>query len=291
MFTRKLDVKNPLRFDSLCPGNHGNITTVRNLSATLTYITKDGNYRLLGWSKADIDLLIQGQSTTLVEIACAIRKNQNMQDIAMQFPAQYIQRSRGMHALAQVYKYAAATKVTPFELSSKAPPAHHGLHLWFRTNFLEQGRNPLRSHQLFLHGPSATGKTRFLAFLARHYRAFIIPADEKYMDNYDDTAYDYLVHDELGSGHKVNWWKSLLGGEPMVLPVKGSQVVKRRNLPIVLASNSNLREIYRNVATFHPLSFEALTNRLLCIDVENNPLHSYVDWLELQEEVSDSDSE
>lgn len=286
-FSKKIDIKNPRYFDLVCPGHHGNIGTVRYLSKTLRYITKDGDYRLFGYSEAHLKILLEGASSTMAELACAIQSTENFTDIALLYPAKFITHHRGMRALHNMYAYAKATATTPFTYDRELPPpvGFEQLHTWLVDNFFAPaGAKPLRSRQLFLHGPTKMGKTRLYAFIARHYRGYLISKDEKYMDDYSDHAFDYMIMDEMTSGHKVEWWNSLLGGEPLVFPYKGGQIRKRKNMPVLLAANSPLDKIYRNVATFYPLRFEAFLTRLLVLDLgESGEIHPYVDWLEHQE--------
>ena len=257
----------------------------------LRYITKDGNYVLFGITPQHLKILIDGTSTSLAQIAADIQEDPNITNIALKHPAKFILWGRGMSKLCSIYNEEKAQRIYPLELPiPTVPPCCSELHSWFITNFFRCDPKPLRSRQLFLHGPTQLGKSRFLAFLAKHFRGFIIPREEKYMDLWQDHNYDYMVRDELHAGHKITWWNAVLDGQPVNFPVKGTQVIKRKNVPIVCCSNSSLAEIYHRVALHRTLTFAAFETRFLVFDLaEYGSIHRYVDWLETLAVITPSD--
>lgn len=287
-FNKKLDVKNPRYFDHLIPGRHFNISTVRNTHATLRYITKDGSYTLFGITQATLKIILSGTSYTLGEVAAAIQKNPNISEIAREFPTHYIHYTRGLTSLCQIYRDYRRNKVVPFDYSRCGDAGlftHTSLDIWFRANYIPIKAKPLRSLQLWLHGPTQLGKTRFLSFLLRHFRGFLMNPEEHYYKGYADQDYDFLFFDEF-HGKKLQFLNSLLGGERIILPSKGDSYEKIRNIPVIICSNMSPAQVYRFKSVSHPLVFEAFLSRLLVLDLGKlGSIHAYVDMLEINDDI------
>lgn len=281
-FVRKHDVRNPLHFDLFCPGNHCQITSVRNASSTLRYITKDGDYVLYGITQATLDIILSGTSYSLGEVAAAIMEHPCIMDIALKYPTHYIHYRNGIEGLCAMKLLKDVTEITPWSIDPLfVPPEEHvALHSWFMFNFTERTPKPLRSVQLWLHGPTQHGKSRFLEFLCDHWRGFLIPPKEHYYNGYSDSMFDFWFIDEFFGTKPLYFLNSLLGGHPMSIPTKHGQTVKRKCLPVVICSNLSPHEAYSRISISRPIVFEAFMSRLLVIDTfVTGEIHDYVDSL------------
>lgn len=158
------------------------------------------------------------------------------------------------------------------------PPIYEGpvpeLHLltdWLTRNILTT-RN-FRQEQLFLSGPPAIGKTTLILQLARFLRIYNIPTDEDFYDDWEDGSYDLAVMDEFKANKTVQWLNRWLDGSMMPLKKKGSQYLKRKNIPTIILSNYTLEECYSNAlqkdARFY-VALQALQSRLTCIVLQEH---------------------
>lgn len=283
-YSTKRDVRNPLYFDHLC-GQHGNIGPVKNAGRTLEYITKESNYVLFGITQATLDIIISGTSYTLGEVAAYIAENPDINEVAVRYPTHFIHYHRGLEHLCQIHRHRQSTATTPFdwdkfaEFSSSMKPKQFPLLNWFASNFKNLKDRELRARQLWLHGRTGCGKSKFLALLSAHFRAFLLPASEDYYGNYNDYDIDFCYMDEFHGQKKVTFMNSLLGGEPMNFPFKGGQYTKRCNKPVIIATNLTPEKCYSKFCLAKPLVWEAFLSRLVIVDATGIELHEIVEAL------------
>ncbi len=284
-FCKKLDCRNPLYFDELCPGHHGNISTCRNPMATLRYVTKDEDYVLYGITQKSLDCILAGTSYALGEVAAAILERPNIQEIAMKFPTHYIHYRNGVTGLCEIAREVEATAVSKFDwekfdqgASAFSDIGIDSLVGWFDTNF-RMRRKPLRSKQLWIHGRTQHGKSRFLAALCKYWRGLRLSNNENYYGGYNDIDTFFVYFDEF-HGKKLTFLNSLLGGEPMNFPWKGGQYMKRRNKPVIISGNRSPLSIFFQLAERYPIVWEAFLTRITVVDVTGtDSLHRFVDFL------------
>lgn len=318
-YFKKLDIKNCNYFDKmfLRPNGthpHCNISSVKDLSATLRYITKGGNYHLYGITKKMIDLIIDGTSISLAEVTAAVLESPRIEDIAIRFPNKFVIHSKGLRALCEIqrqklsfqtipYQWPGLLRSNPVITNIAAIGENSSLLTWLRYNFetcVQEGTNkPRKSSQLYLHGPTGTGKTYVLDFLRKHYRGFGISSFEDFYDRYNDYDYDFLYLDEFHGNKKIFWLNTLLAGEPMVIARKGSQYPRLVNNPVVICSNMTPEQCYPKVARERPKVLDAFLARLQIVQLTYAaPCFDLIDQLEacnafvpLAESDPESDSE
>lgn len=73
-----------------------------------------------------------------------------------------------------------------------------------------------------------------------------MPLAEDFYDYYNDDDYDMIVLDEFKGQKTIQFLNEWLQGSPMTFRRKGSQGLKRSNLPMVIISNFHLGEIYKD---------------------------------------------
>ncbi len=285
-FKKKHDVRNPLHFDHLCQ-THGNISVVRSATSTLRYITKEHNYVLFGITEKALATILNATSYALGEVAAFIEENPDINEVAIKFPTHFIHYHSGLTHLCTIHRHRKSTQTKPFDWNQchlsvagwQALP-NWAIYAWFDKNFSTLIEKPLRSKQLWLHGCTQLGKSRFLAFLCKHWRGFKLAACESFYGGYNDYDIDFLYLDEFHGNKKLFFLNSLLGGEPMNMPFKGGQYCKRVNKPVVICSNLSPSQCYATLSVQRPLVFEAFLSRLLVLDITDFNLHALLDDLD-----------
>jgi len=290
-FRKKTDVRNPRYFDHLIPGHHCNIAAVRDTHATLNYIVKDDNYCLYGVTEPGLRILLSGTSIALAEVCTAIAENPDINEIAIKFPCKFIHYHSGIDHLCQIHRSRKSNQIAKLDWSpivnrlygysepdecpiSFVAERQNELLGWLVANFKPGISRKLRAPQLWLHGRTGCGKTRFLAFLAKYFRSFLIASDEHFYGGYNDYDVDFLYLDEFHGNKKLFFLNSLLGGEPMNMPFKGGQYCKRSNKPVVICSNLTPVQCYSNISLSRPMVWEAFLSRLEVIDATDLQLHA-----------------
>lgn len=117
--------------------------------------------------------------------------------------------------------------------------------LWAQRNILKP--REFKQAQLYIHGPTNSGKTSFVRTLKKWVRVYDLPLFENYYDFYDDR-HDLIFVDEFKAQKQLQWMNLLLQGDDFTVPGKGFQYPKHANLPVIIASNFTPRECYQNVA-------------------------------------------
>lgn len=303
-FNKKLDIKNPRYFDTLIPieidgkAHHGNISTVRNVGATLQYITKDGDYELYGITETELKIIVQGLNYKLADVVARIIHDPSIDEIALEFPQKYVLHHNGLTKLCNIVRKRNATHIVPYKwptgigndialLHEHAPQKIFiRLMKWLHDNFGDLSvLKPRKSTQLFICGPTGIGKTRLLCWLNAHWRGFLISSNEKFYDGYNDDDYDFIYIDEFHGNKKIQWMNTLLAGENQVIAIKSSQYQKRRNLPVIILSNLSPDECYPNVIRYKRRVYDAFLARLTVINFneeedQSDELHNFIDSLE-----------
>lgn len=298
-FKKKLDFTSPQYFDHLAgPGYHCNISTIQHghTHRVLRYVTKDQNFLLYGLTAKALEIILSGTSYTLGEVAADIASDPNLYRIALKYPTHFIHYSRGIRQLIAIHVdfLAKKTETFTYDPTYVAPFLMRELDSWFRQNFLSECSKPLRSVQLWIHGPTQTGKSRFLQFLCKCWNGYLLSPIEDYYDGYHDNEYAFLYMDEF-RGKSMYFLNSLLGGERIIMPFKGGQYTKRQNKPVILCGNLSPRQVFSRISVDKPLVFQAFLTRICVINTQqflfgsHSVLHAYVDDLEKMIDVIPKD--
>lgn len=136
---------------------------------------------------------------------------------------------------------------------------------WINKNVFQ--KREFKQKQLYVHGPPNMGKTSMVHYLSKYCSINHVPPNEDYYDAWEDDLYDLAVIDEFRGGKTVQWMNVFLEGSPMPLRKKGSQYLKRQNIPVIVLSNFTLEEAYSNVSKFQPERLESIKARLEVIEV------------------------
>lgn len=90
-----------------------------------------------------------------------------------------------------------------------------------------------------------------------------MPTNEDFYDFYDDDLVDLVFLDEFHGNKTIQCLNSWLDGSEMVVRVKGSQRIKRKNQPFIIASNYLLSEAYSKALAQDFSKIDSLRARLL----------------------------
>lgn len=107
-----------------------------------------------------------------------------------------------------------------------------------------------KQRQLYLWGPPNYGKTSMIRCLEKVMMIYRAPMDENFFDAYDEETHQLVVFDEFKGQHPLTFMNLFLQGDSMTLRKKGSQYLKKLNLPVIILSNYSPREAYSKVDDF-----------------------------------------
>lgn len=92
-----------------------------------------------------------------------------------------------------------------------------------------------------------------------------MPLLEAFFDYYYDDAYDLVFLDEFHGHHTISFLNLWAQGGEMTIRKKGSQILKKANLPMIICSNFKLDECYKDPARINAVL--ALKERFLEINL------------------------
>lgn len=144
-------------------------------------------------------------------------------------------------------------------------------------------QRPFKAKQLYVHGPPNLGKTTLVRFLSDFFPTYVAPMEETFFDLYDEEVHKLVVFDEFKGQHKLTFMNQFLQGGFMTLRKKGTQAVKRANLPCVILSNHSPREAYSNVSE---AALDAFLARLEVVEL-CSPIFGLLELLEQLAEEDD----
>lgn len=269
-FKEKCDIKDANAILDLICHKHGNYQGAKSPMKVLRYVCKDGNYVTIGdvpvW-KVD------------AKISCKMAKilldGGSFDDcVALDAGTAMLQKGKLEQFEAYVkHKKSQENKEVwiPLDLTHfvDASP-EFWIANWLNIN-LFQPRKP-RQLQLYIYGEPGLGKSRLVAQISRFARLFVIPRDEDFYDEWNDSNYDLAVLDEFYGNKSVQWLNNWLDGSLMSIRKKGSQSLKARNIPTIILSNYTLEENYRAALERNPrfiTALQALNSRLMIINIVN----------------------
>lgn len=263
-------------FDFVC-GKHGNYLKMRSPAGTLEYLHKsDANPLSHGTipsravkkrSKRNLDGKDSGGPRALksTSIAEAIRSGASIRQIFEADPGYFLLHKgkiQDLHAFCAVS--AMNESLTPWPLNMNylgEDEATRTIAEWLKSNI--KSTRPFRAPQLFISGAKKLYKTTMVELLRLSLRIYDIPMTEDFYDMYDDSLYDMCLMDEFKGQKTIQWMNLFLQGNTMNLRQKGHQVLKRRNLPVIILSNFTLEECYHKAVAVDPTKLDTLKSRFL----------------------------
>ncbi len=148
-------------------------------------------------------------------------------------------------------------------LTSSTP--HQLIVDWLNEN-VSQTRD-FKQKQLFVYGPPDKGKTSLIMELEKSLNIYHMSQFEDWYDSFFNGRYDLVVLDEFRGGKSIQFLNMWMQGGVFCIKKKGSQYVKRDNLPMIILSNLSLDDCYAKALERYSVCLDALRARLLEIEV------------------------
>lgn len=125
-----------------------------------------------------------------------------------------------------------------------------------------------KQKQLYLHGPKNTRKSSFLYILMRYCTTYEIPQAEDFYDLYGDPEPELCYLDEYKGLKALHWWNLFLqGGPPTNLRVKGGQIQKKTNPPVIILSNYDPKRVHQKALEKNDEVLDPFLERVTVIEV------------------------
>ncbi len=252
-------------------GKHGNYRAMKKPVKCVEYVIKYGRYVFEGKAGWQPDVYIaSGKSkkgTSFHVVASLVTSGISLRTIADRHPGFMLQHLSKVRTFEAFVRSAPCTTLLPLipplsDDSVQLLPGQCGtVYQWIHQAFYTPIGRALGQTQLMVVGGTAVGKTSLLQSLARYLRVYNVPNGEDFYDSYSDDDYDLLVFDEYEHQKSVTWMNSFVDGSVVTLRVKGGQVQKRRNLPVIMMTNFSPEQQYADVQMKSPVSFAAYCRR------------------------------
>jgi hypothetical protein len=243
---QRVNFRDPHCLDHLA-GQHGSYEAVKFLKKAMEYVTKDGDYVSHGIDPQEI--IKKKKSAKSDTVAKSVLEGKTFDDVVEQDPGFAMMNKKKIEEFIAYTEFKrAASRLQPWP--TLTPPlvtddsTDADIKRWLIANIRVQDRAPTAKN-LYIYGRTCLGKTTFAAMLSEYLRVYWVPMDEDfYCPNINQ--YDLAIMDEFRAQKRIQWMNMFCQGFPMTLRVKGSQVLKTKNLPVLVLSNYSLEENYKN---------------------------------------------
>ena len=239
-FEERQVFNSPDCFDFLT-GKHGNYKVANSVRGSVNYVTKAGKYIVKG---IDIESIQKKRAPKSETVAKMLMDGKSLEEINDEDPGYVMLNKR---KIEDYQSWIECNKAKKSKLTW-VPPSLDGLTdtnkqiaEWICSNVRQKRK--FKCPQLFIYGPRNLGKTSLIEWLEQYLSVYHIPMGEEFYDLYSDD-YDLVVMNEFKGQKTIQWMNSFLQGGPMNIRKKGSQYMKRANLPAIILSNYSLSECY-----------------------------------------------
>ncbi len=247
---KKRNLSNCKLLDSIV-GKHGNYQSARDVFKVLSYIAKMSVYcayhiNVASYLANSIQHKASKGKSKSDLVAGRINDGVSLLDIDLQFPGYFMMNKRKIEEYAS---WTALKRQREDKLVWTAPPrdtpvtfpeAQDILH-WIIKN-IKVERN-FKQEQLWVWGPRGTGKTSLITWLEKYLVIYYVP-HEDFDDEWEDGMYDLAVIDEFKGTRKITWMNRFVQGSCMRIRKKGTQGMKRQNIPVIVLSNYCIQDAY-----------------------------------------------
>ncbi len=236
-------------FDTLV-GKHGDYQSARDLVKVVSYVAKMSVYCAYHINVAEflanaIKHKKQGKSKGSL-VAAKVNDGASLRDIDVLFPAYFMMNKRKIEEYAV---WSSLKRMRESKLCWTAPARHtavtfpeeQDILFWVIKNIKTERQ--FKQEQLWLWGPRGTGKTSLIVWLEKYLTIYYVPYED-YDDDWEDGVYDLAVLDEFRGQRRITWMNRFVQGSCMRIRKKGSQGMKRENIPVIVLSNYCIQDAY-----------------------------------------------
>jgi len=252
VFKKKFRTRNVRFFDLDLGENsyHPNVQRVRSLQHSIVYVSKEGNVVGIGCDpKLILEAAKKKTSVKTCVIAYKVMEGMSLKEINEEYPGFML---TNLNKVRDYVRWLDGLKLMDAPKKSwngcvagGTSPVSTKISKWLNSNLDMKEREP-RKLQLWIFGPSATGKTNLLLHLLEHFNGYCIPYDAEWCDGYTDD-YDFAYADEFHGQRKITWLNQFVEGCPMPLRQRNSRpYIKKKNLPVIICANASIRDTYKN---------------------------------------------
>lgn len=221
---------------------HGNYQAVRHFHDCLRYVIKDKSYVE---HKLNVEEILRKKGGKFAEAVMMLAEGKQLEELETEYLPTIAMHKRKLDefiAWCDIKRMRA-------NLVEYAGLVYEGTHLqtqlivdWLNRNVREP--REFKQTQLWVAGPPNYGKTTLINMLNSRLSTYMMPLDEEFYDAYNDQDYDLVVLDEFKAHKTIQFLNLWAQGGQMTIRKKGSQGVKKKNLPLVILSNYTPKECY-----------------------------------------------
>ena len=143
------------------------------------------------------------------------------------------------------------------------PSPRLALEAWLNANITDASRSTraIRQKQLWIYGPTCTGKNRMIALLEKYLKVYWVNNCSDWWDDISDL-YDVLVFDEYSGQNQITLLNQILAGTPCKLKRRRrADFVKRSQVPVIIMSNMHPEGCWKRTER-NSTRLDALLDRL-----------------------------
>lgn len=239
-FVARLNVKSPTFFDPV-GGQHGNYQVIKSVPDVLKYLSKFDPEPLTD-GEVPSSTKSTGSRGVSNEVATRLQSGASLRSLVTDFPGFCLLNKRKCEEFAT---FCATSNLPPktawpgIWTDSPQLPTREIVR-WCQRNLFPPTPRKHSQPQLMIVGATLHQKTSFARRLEEFARIYWVPNEENFDDFYNDEDFDLIVFDEFRGQRSVTWLNSWLDGSTINVRKKGSQGLKRANLPFIILSNDVL---------------------------------------------------
>lgn len=244
---------------------HGNYQSCRSISKTVQYVTKHGDFLS---HNIDVQKYLKAvrakKSTRTALVEQTLMETNSIEAVLTNHPGFTLLHLRKMKEFITYMQENKSLKKRKTWLPLNKPLGigsdHATIIDWINNNLHKERQ--FKQKQLYIWGEPNMGKTTMIRYIEQFSKVYYIPKEDFY-DLYNDD-YDLAVMDEFCGNKSITFWNEWLQGSTMPLRIKGSQGIKRKNIPTIILSNLPLEDCYSNA---NPMRLEAMKERLTIVQI------------------------
>ncbi len=232
-------------------GKHGDYRSARNMLKVISYVVKGGDYVAFGIDVPSYLAKSARHTSTKKQplrdqVAAKIRGGSSLEDIDDMLPGYFMMNKRKIQEyvswVSLKRQRESKLKWMGIPIGTRyAFPEEKLIMMWIVDNIKK--KRVFKQRQLWIYGSIGTGKTSLVLWLEKYLSVYWIP-HESFDDRYLDGRYDLAVCDEFKGTRMITWMNEFVQGSSMAIRKKGSQGMKRDNLPVIILSNYSIQEAY-----------------------------------------------